>query len=161
MALHLVSALGREEGYTVKYTPPPELLKAEGYIWPYIPSRVLIRTFYHFNNHEANVYLIIHIDNKSVYSLGSVLCNIPLAPRKYWRVWYQYSIVKNDIRHYKWNLQSIELTNLYRYVQWTELDMLRSQILGSFEITKTNEVNLHTFCTDSFLKWLKLGLRVY
>ena len=23
--------------------------------------------------------------------------NIPLAPRKYWRVWFQYSIVKNDI----------------------------------------------------------------
>ena len=30
---------------------PRELLKAEGYIWPYIPSRVLIRTLYHFNNH--------------------------------------------------------------------------------------------------------------
>ena len=30
--------------------------------------------------------------------------------------------------------------------------MLRSQILGSFEITKKNEVNLHCFCTDSFLK---------
>ena len=27
---------------------------------------------------------------------------------------------------------------------------LRSQILGSFEITKTNGVNLHGFCTDSF-----------
>ena len=40
--------------------------------------------------------------------------------------------------------------------------MLRSQILGSFEITKTNKVNLHGFfCTDSFLKLLKLGLRVY
>ena len=25
------------------------------------------------------------------------MCNIPLAPRKYWRVWFQYSIVKNDI----------------------------------------------------------------
>ena len=33
--------------------------------------------------------------------------------------------------------------------------------MGSSEITKTNEVNLHGFCTDSFLKWLKLGLRVY
>ena len=32
-----------------------------------------------------------------VYYLGSVLCNMPLAPRKYWRVWFQYSIVKNDI----------------------------------------------------------------
>ena len=29
---------------------------------------------------------------------------------------------------------------------------LRSQILGSSEITKTNEVNLHGFCTDSFFK---------
>ena len=41
---------------------------------------------------------------------------------------------------------------------------LRSQILGSFEITKTNEVNMHGFCTDSFFKWLiklNLGLRVY
>ena len=28
-----------------------ELLKAEGYIWPYILSRVLIRTLYHVNNH--------------------------------------------------------------------------------------------------------------
>ena len=32
---------------------------------------------------------------------------------------------------------------------------LRSRILGSSEITKTNEVNLHSFCFDSFLKWLK------
>ena len=30
---------------------PRELLKAEGYIWPYIPSQVLILTLYHFNNH--------------------------------------------------------------------------------------------------------------
>ena len=37
---------------------------------------------------------------------------------------------------------------------------LRSQILGSFEINKTNEVKLHGFCTHSFSKWLKLGLRV-
>ena len=30
---YIVSVLGREEGYTVTYTPPPEgLLKAEGYI---------------------------------------------------------------------------------------------------------------------------------
>ena len=28
-----------------------ELLKAEGYIWLYILSRVLIRTLYHFNNY--------------------------------------------------------------------------------------------------------------
>ena len=27
-----------------------ELLKAKGYVWPYIPSRVLIRTLYNFNN---------------------------------------------------------------------------------------------------------------
>ena len=58
-----VSVLGREEGYTVKYTPTSEgvpedqawgnwtELKAEGYIWPYIPSRVLIRILYHFNIH--------------------------------------------------------------------------------------------------------------
>ena len=72
-----------------------------GYIWPYIPSRVLIRTLYHFNNYYANVYFIILIDNYSVYSLGSVLCNIPLAPRKYWRVWFQYFIVKNDIMNNK------------------------------------------------------------
>ena len=30
---------------------PRELLKTEGYIWPCIPSRVLIRTLYNFNNH--------------------------------------------------------------------------------------------------------------
>ena len=30
---------------------PRELLKAEGYIWPYILSRVLTRTLYHFNYH--------------------------------------------------------------------------------------------------------------
>ena len=30
---------------------PRELLNAKGYIWPYIPSQVLIRTLYHFNNH--------------------------------------------------------------------------------------------------------------
>ena len=47
-ALYTVSVLGREEGYTLR---PRELLKAEGYIWPYIPSWVLIRTLYHFNNH--------------------------------------------------------------------------------------------------------------
>ena len=37
----------------------------------------------------------------------------------------------------------------------------RSGILGSAEITKTNEVNLHGFCADAFLILLKLGLRVY
>ena len=45
--------------------------------------------------------------------------------------------------------------------QHVRLFMLRSQILGSFESTKTNEVNLHGFCTNSILKWLRLGLRVY
>ena len=37
-----------------------------------------------------------------------------------------------------------------------KIDKLRSQVLGSFEITKTNEVNLHGFCTDSFLKLFKI-----
>ena len=55
------------------------------------------KTLYHFNNHLAIVYLVILIDNLYVYSLGSVLCNTPLAPRKYCRVWFQYSIIKNDI----------------------------------------------------------------
>ena len=32
---------------------PRELLKAKGYMWPYIPSQVLIRTLYNFNNHFA------------------------------------------------------------------------------------------------------------
>ena len=31
-------------------------------------------------------------------------------------------------------------------------DMLRSQILGSFEFAKTNEVNLHGYCDESFSK---------
>ena len=39
-----------------------ELLKAKGYIWPYIPSWVLIRTVYHFNGHKANNSLISLID---------------------------------------------------------------------------------------------------
>ena len=60
---------------------PRELLKAKGYIWPYIPSWVLIRTLYHFNSHRANNSLISIIDNQSVYSLGSVLWNIPLTWR--------------------------------------------------------------------------------
>ena len=47
------------------------------------------------------MYLNILIDNYSVYSLGSVLCNIPLARRKYWRVWFHYSIVKNDMMYSK------------------------------------------------------------
>ena len=33
---------------------PRELLKAEGYIWSYIPSRFLIRTLYHFIRHFNN-----------------------------------------------------------------------------------------------------------
>ena len=41
----------------------------------------------------------------------------------------------------------------------TELSL--QQILGSFEFTKTNEVNLHCYCAESFFKLLKLGLRVY
>ena len=40
-------------------------------------------------------------------------------------------------------------------------DMLRSGILGSSENTKTNEVNMHGFCTDTFLNCLKVGLRIY
>ena len=48
-----VSVLGQDKGFRVKYayawrSSPRrglrELRKAEGYIWPYIPSRVLIRT---------------------------------------------------------------------------------------------------------------------
>ena len=34
--------------------------------------------------------------------------------------------------------------------------MLRSQILGSVEITKTNEANLRGFCTDTFFNGLCL-----
>ena len=56
---------------------PRELLKAKRCIWPYIRSKFLIRTKYHFNSHRANNSLISLIDNYSVYSLGSVLWNIP------------------------------------------------------------------------------------
>ena len=43
-----------------------------------------------------------------------------------------------------------------------QLVTLRSQILGLSEITKTNKVNLHGFCTDTFFfKWFKLDLKVY
>ena len=54
---YAVSVLGQHKGYTVKYNPLSEgvtqgqsrreLLKAKGYIWPYIPSQVLIRTLNH------------------------------------------------------------------------------------------------------------------
>ena len=52
---------------------PQELFQAKRYIWPYIPSWVLIRTVYHLNSHKANISLISFIVNWSVYSLGSVL----------------------------------------------------------------------------------------
>ena len=39
--------------------------------------------------------------------------------------------------------------------------MLRSGILGSSKNTKTNEVNMHGFCTYTFLRWLKVVLRIY
>ena len=38
--------------------------------------------------------------------------------------------------------------------------MLRVGILGSSENTKTNEVNVHGFCTVTFFNWLKVGLRI-
>ena len=40
-----------------------EFLKAKGYIWPYIPSPVLIRTVYHFNSHKGNNSFISLIEN--------------------------------------------------------------------------------------------------
>ena len=58
-----------------------ELLKAKGYIWPYTPSQVLIRTVYHLNNQYAQGSIINIISICSVYSLGSVLWNIPLTRR--------------------------------------------------------------------------------
>ena len=54
---YTVSVLGRDEGYTAKYgLNPREFPRAQpegtpegsGHISPYIPSQVLIRTFYHF-----------------------------------------------------------------------------------------------------------------
>ena len=39
--------------------------------------------------------------------------------------------------------------------------MLRSGILGSSGNTKTNEVNLHVFFTDTSFNWLKVGLSKY
>ena len=71
--LYNVSVLGREEGYTVKYTPLPEGVpegeaqgnswRQRGYIWSYILSWVLIRTVYHFNSHKAHNSRISLIDN--------------------------------------------------------------------------------------------------
>ena len=40
---------------------PRELLKENGYIWPYIPSWVLLRTVYHFNS----ILTTRHFDNKT------------------------------------------------------------------------------------------------
>ena len=97
---------------------PEELLNAKGNIWPYIPSWVLIRTLYHFNNHKANVYLIILIDNYSVYFLGSVLCNIPLAPRKNLIVQFPYSIFKNDIM-----LNMTLCFGLEKIIKWLKLGL--------------------------------------
>ena len=58
-----------------------ELLKAKGYIWQYNPNQVLIRTVYHLNNQYAHDSIINIISIYSVYSLGSVLWNIPLTRR--------------------------------------------------------------------------------
>ena len=41
------------------------------------------------------------------------------------------------------------------------MDKLSSGILGSSENSKTNEANLHGFCTDTFLNWRKVDLRIY
>ena len=40
---HIVSVLGRDKGYTVKYNPLPEGV-------PKSSSQVVIRTIYYFNN---------------------------------------------------------------------------------------------------------------
>ena len=50
----------------------------------------------------------------------------------------------------------VKISNVGSYAH-----MLRSQILGSSEITKINEVGLHGSYSDTFLKLLMLGLRVY
>ena len=74
-----MSVLGRDEGYMVKYNlclKEFPRAKPEG-----IPE-------------GKGLYLTVYL---TVYSLGSVLWKISLAPRKYWTVWFQYSIVKNDI----------------------------------------------------------------
>ena len=53
-------------------------------------------------------------------------------------------------------IQKLQVTESKNYsgytIQKNRNYKLRSQILGSFEITKTNEVNRHDFFTDSFLK---------
>ena len=79
---------------------PRELLKAMGYIWPYIPSRVLIRAVYHLNNQYAHYSLINIIGIYSVYPL--VYCEIyPSLGGNIERVKSQYSIFYNDILFYQ------------------------------------------------------------
>ena len=56
-----------------------ELLNANEFIWPYIPSWVLIQPVYNFNYHYAYDDLINLIKNYCVYSLGNVLWNVSLS----------------------------------------------------------------------------------
>ena len=104
MTIYIVSVLGQEEGYTVQYTPSPEgdsKGKARGKFWRW---RGIFNRKSRVESQYGHCIILIIIRQMftslfslTVYSLASVLCNIPLAPRKYWRVWFQYSIVKNNI----------------------------------------------------------------
>ena len=52
------------------------------------------------------------MDNYSVYFLGSELWNIPLSPRKYWKIWFKHSIAKNDIMKFI----SVHITSKELYI---------------------------------------------
>ena len=75
--VYIASVFGQDQGYMVKKTfawrssrgrSPMELLKAKGYIWPNIPSRVLIQHF-----------IILTITRKMFTSLIS-WCTVKYTP---------------------------------------------------------------------------------
>ena len=132
------------------------------------------------NNWLGSYYLVFILTNFALRLIQSISCDFRVCVSVCLPSWIgEYSMTKQS-----WNIlwyliiwclilsiQNKEVSNQSkRYsqkvksslkVSYIYSPMLRSQIPGSFEFTKTNEVNLHDFCTDSFLKWLKLSLRVY
>ena len=65
---YIVSVLGREKEYTVKYTPLPEgapegTPEGKGVYFTVCPESSQVKTVYHFNSHKANNSLISLIDN--------------------------------------------------------------------------------------------------
>ena len=77
---------------------PGELLKAMGYIWPYVPSRVLIRTFYYFNKY------LPHYSHWQWVRILPRECTVKYTPRsKILKslISVFHCIVKNNIMQFK------------------------------------------------------------